>query len=165
MMHPRIKDDAYYTPEWCYLNIEPLINWPKIKSALEPCYGDGRIYNYLKTKVPLVHGVNPDFDFTKSIYTDWDLVFTNPPYNQAKEFVEKSLASARTVIMLLRLSFLGSQDRYKLFKDNPLHALYVLSKRPSFAFGGTDNSEYAWFVWDRAHVTTAGIHHIITYVA
>lgn len=160
-MHKRIKDDAYYTPEWCYESILNFIDWHNITSALEPALGDARIFKFLQKQIPNSFFVPSSIDFLKSFYKDFDLVFTNPPYNQAKEFVEHSLSFAKTVIMLLRLDFLASKDRYPLFKNHQLTGLYVLSKRPSFAFGGTDRYDYGWFVWDKVNVTRKGIHHIL----
>ncbi|WP_279159601.1 hypothetical protein [Thomasclavelia cocleata] len=82
-----------------------------------------------------------------------DIIFTNPPFNLAMDFIKKALNEVRTdgyVIMLLRLNFLGSKDRNKWLKNNMPHEIYVHSKRMSFTKnGGTDSVEYAHFVWKK----------------
>jgi hypothetical protein len=85
---------------------------------------------------------------------DYDLIFTNPPYSLAEEIITHALEtwSKATVVMLLRLNFLGSQKRKPFWDKHPVSEIYVLSKRPSFTGKGTDATEYAWFVW-RPHVT------------
>lgn len=82
----------------------------------------------------------------------YDVVIGNPPYSQAKEFVEKALTLTTekgVVIMLLRTAFLESRARYEFWQNNPPTGLYVLSRRPSFTGKGTDATSYAWFVWDK----------------
>jgi hypothetical protein len=46
----------------------------------------------------------------------YDVIFTNPPFSLAMKFVEKCLATADHVVMLLRLGFLGSADRANFFR-------------------------------------------------
>lgn len=74
-------------------------------------------------------------------------IFTNPPYSLAMEFIQKSLKIADTVIMLLRVNFLGSIKRNKFLRQHT-PSIYVLPNRPSFINGKTDATDYAWFVWD-----------------
>ena len=77
-------------------------------------------------------------------------IVTNPPYSLAAPFIDRALreVDARgTVAMLLRLNYLGSRRRGAWHRAHPSH-IYVLERRPSFTGGGTDATEYAWFVWD-----------------
>lgn len=85
----------------------------------------------------------------ESLRTQVQAVVMNPPYSQNLEFVERSLElfPRADVAALLRLSFLGSQDRYPFHRKHGVRRLYPIANRPSFTGGGTDNSEYAWFVW------------------
>lgn len=73
-------------------------------------------------------------------------VLTNPPYTLAQKFVEKSLELSDLVIMLLRVGFTGSYDRHPFLRETKPD-LYRIVPRPSFKLGGSDSSEYAWFVW------------------
>lgn len=69
---------------------------------------------------------------------DFDII-TNPPYNLATEFIYKSLEvipQGRKVVMLLRIQFLESIKRKKLFEETPLKAIYVFSDRVNCAING-----------------------------
>ncbi len=140
--------DFYPTPSWCYKNLQ--IEWRLFDAVHEPCRGDKRLYNWLKNRISTATWteITEGRDFF-----DWQkkssLIITNPPFSQAKEFIVKALSLADTVIMLLRLNFLGSQSRHNWWKQNPPTALHVLSQRPSFTGNGTDATDYAWFIWDR----------------
>jgi hypothetical protein len=85
-------------------------------------------------------------------------IITNPPYKQAREFVEKALevvAPGNKVAMFLKLSFLESKGRRELFRNNPPQAVYVSPSRlqcgKNGVFGGSSTVAYAWFVWRRGY--------------
>ena len=155
----RNEYDFYATPEWCYEKLD--FPFHLFKPAHEPCRGDGRIVNFLKDRGLAVTSteIREGEDFF-----DWseqtDLIFTNPPFSIAQEFIEHSLEHAKCVVMLLRINFLGSKKRYDFWKKNPASAMYVLTKRPSFTGKGTDATEYAWFVWQKEEYVKPGIHHM-----
>lgn len=91
-----------------------------------------------------------------STTSTYDLIIGNPPYNQAMEFVEKSLSLLKPdgkLIFLLRTAFLESKKRYYFWKRYPITDLYVLSSRPSFTGKGIDATSYSWFIWDKAKRT------------
>jgi hypothetical protein len=138
---------------------------------LEPCAGSGKMVKVLRDRFPLAWIEANDIrdgppipyankrytlDFLKMLKGDanYDLIFTNPPYSLAEEIITHALEtwSKATVVMLLRLNFLGSQKRKPFWDKHPVSEIYVLSKRPSFTGKGTDATEYAWFVW-RPHIT------------
>lgn len=83
----------------------------------------------------------------------YSIIIGNPPYSQAKEFIEKSLELLKDdgiLIFLLRTAFLESRSRYEFWQQHPLSGLYTLSKRPSFTGKGTDATSYSWFIWDKS---------------
>ncbi len=141
------------------------------RTILEPCAGSGKMVKVLRDRFPLawievndiwdgspIPYVNKRYalDFLKMLKgdVDYDLIFTNPPYSLAEEIITHALEtwSKATVVMLLRLNFLGSQKRKPFWDKHPVNEIYVLSKRPSFTGRGTDATEYAWFVW-RPYIT------------
>jgi hypothetical protein len=90
----------------------------------------------------------PEDFLSANIDTHYACVITNPPYSLAFDFVEKALSMADTVVMLLRLNWLGSVERHTLHtRYNP--DLYILTPRPSFTGNRNDSTEYAWFVWSK----------------
>lgn len=85
-------------------------------------------------------------------------VITNPPYNLAQEFIEKSLLITRKKsAFLMRLAFLEGVNRQQtLFTKNPPARVWVFSERITFypagvKKGGSGTTAYAWFVWDKDH--------------
>ena len=86
------------------------------------------------------------------------LALGNPPYSAAETHVQLLRPICHYVAFLLRLSFLGSQRRAQTIHNKPgLRYLIPLAQRPSFTGGGTDNSEYAVFVWQRDWVQPATV--------
>jgi hypothetical protein len=90
---------------------------------------------------------------------DW--IITNPPFNEAAEFVRVGLRRARRgVAILARLSFFESIGRFPLFfpdpagGDTPLTVLAPFFERVPMVLGRWDPkastaTAYAWFVWMR----------------
>lgn len=95
-------------------------------------------------------------------------IITNPPYALAQEFVEQSLkcvGEGHKVAMLLRLLFLESIERRRLFDIAPPIRVHVYSKRIRCYKNGeiTDGGGalcYAWFVWEKGHKGTTTIDWI-----
>lgn len=170
----RNEADNYPTPGWCvrrFLEARPDITKGQI---IEPCAGDGAIIQQLgvpahrmtaielrnswdvvmkltamagtvKTNTNFLGwssglGSGPPFPFDASI--------SNPPFSIALEVILASLNIAARVAMLLRLNFVGGQERSRWMRSH-MPNTYVLPDRPSFrADGQTDSIEYAWFVWE-----------------
>lgn len=104
-------------------------------------------------------------DYLESnVWSRYDLIITNPPFNLALDFITKALDEVTFdgfVVMILRLNFFGSQSRKKFFTENMPKYCFVHSKRISFfpedfeldgkvyKKGSTDSIEYAHFVWQK----------------
>lgn len=79
-----------------------------------------------------------------------DVIITNPPFNIALDIVKKALMDVRDrgyVIMLLRLNFFGSNERFPFFNEYMPRYTFVHHKRISFVGGATDSIEYMHAVW------------------
>lgn len=131
----RVEKDFYPTPAWCVEALAPKIDWAQVHTACEPCRGSGAIVEAVK---PWYSGpwrcyeIREGWDYHASDLYPVDLTLTNPPYDQALEFVQRSLRHSRCVAYLLRINFLGSAKRKEFFDLNRPSHLYVLSERPSF---------------------------------
>ena len=174
--------DLYETPAKCIENFLSKFKIPENSVILDPCIASGSIAKTVKLHNPTVKtfGIEIDnhhedklkeseisyliknfLDVTKEDILELtgkekvDIIFTNPPYKIAQEFIEHSLQLADKVVMLLRLNFLESKKR-AVFLSTHVPDIYVLSKRPSFTGGGTDATAYAWFVWDSNHLKNEG---------
>lgn len=99
------------------------------------------------------------FDFLETD-KDWngDIV-TNPPYKDAKEFVEKAMSlikEGQKIAFFLKLTFLESKGREELFEKHPPKRVWVYSIRKRVAknalreeFEKSSAVCYAWFVWEK----------------
>lgn len=88
----------------------------------------------------------------------YDLVMSNPPFNQVTDFVRMACFMANPdggrVVMILRLAILESQTRAKDFWPYyPPESITIFSKRPSFTGNGKTDSKtaYAAVVWRNGH--------------
>lgn len=172
----RQDKDYYPTPRWVIDllldNYQLQDGW-----ILEPCAGDGVICKALREhknwdgslyaveireeERAALQGYCDDVlikDFLKTSPGDFTYpmpcapgtIVTNPPFSIAKQIIEHcfELADEQTeIIMLLRLGWLETQDRYPFWCAHPNVSLIALRDRPKFVGNGTDFAAYGWFIW------------------
>ena len=161
----RDTNDFYATNPYDVKEIINILNLKTNLKILEPCAGNGHISQTLKDlgfnvysndMIQREYNLDSNVDFLKTGLTlKFDVVITNPPFKYAKEFIEKSLQYADTVIILAKLDLFESEKR--MFINNRyLENVYVHTKRAKFAKGG--NNEYfkksssmstAWFIYNK----------------
>jgi sugar-specific transcriptional regulator TrmB len=100
-----------------------------------------------------------------------NIIITNPPFNHAVDIINKALEDVEDngyVIMLLRLNFFGSIDRFEFFQKQLPKYCFVHHKRIGFTDkkdkdtgklifdkdgntkkGSTDSIEYCHMVWKK----------------
>jgi hypothetical protein len=165
--HVRHADDFYATPAWCTRSVLETLDLKDGLRVLEPAAGEGAILRELLGANPRmkVQGVEVDegrmtrasslcrVDHSSFIgwksRTKFDLVITNPPFALAMDFIQASLpllATTGTAALLLRLNWLASMKRAS-FLTRFCPDVFVLPRRPSFTGGGTDATDYGWFLW------------------
>lgn len=172
--YDRHKSDYYITPQdqiELFLNKfkpeEEFINCPLF---LDPCaggdvnhkmsYPESLInYGYQERYIDTIDIRDDSLAKVKGDYLDidcknkYDVIITNPPFNIAINIIKKALGDIKDngyVIMLLRLNFLGSKQRFGFWQNNKPKYIFVHHKRMSFTDkGGTDSVEYAHFVWQK----------------
>jgi len=156
----RAENDYYATPPEA---VEKLLEKEKFNDVWECACGQGHISEVLKKyNIHLLssdlicrgYGEVEDFLLTKREHNG-DII-TNPPFSKSTEFTYKSLdilKEGNKLAFLLRIQFLESVKRNKLFKQFPPKRIYVFSRNIRCAKNGdfenaTGNaSTYAWFVW------------------
>ena len=139
---------------------------PDLNNIWECACGEGhlaRVFNEagkLRKATDLIdrgYGTVKDFLLNTEPYHNGDIV-TNPPYKYAQEFVEHAINKVdvgRKVCMFLKVLFLETQTRKRLFTQYPPKVIYISSSRINCAKNGdfkTYNSSaiaYAWFVWEK----------------
>lgn len=163
----RANRDFYVTdPKATIELLKREIFYPEV---LEPCSGNGVMakiiedagYKVTASDIHPVGTVGEKKDFMDYWYWHGDII-TNPPYQRAQEFVEHALditSPDAKVAMFLRLLFLESKKRRKLFDKYPPKCVYVFSERLRCYKDGDmkykDKSgsaiAFAWFVWDKTY--------------
>lgn len=145
---------------------------PAATSVLDPACGEGNLHRALLENGFLrgnLYGIEIDealaekntqaafMECSDALLGAWrkvDMIFMNPPYSHAMEFVERAMDDAKNhgtiVVALLRLSFLGSQKMAAFHQEYPAHVI-VLKKRMKFVGNATDTTDHAVFVWDGIH--------------
>lgn len=87
-------------------------------------------------------------------------IITNPPFKYAKEFVEKGfelIDNGNKLFLFLKIQFLESKSRKKLFEKYPLKHLLVYSKRQQCAKNAdfehlkATTQCYCWFVFEKGY--------------
>jgi hypothetical protein len=117
-------------------------------------YGFGRLHDFL----------NPPKEVNDTLV---DNVITNPPFNRALEFVNKSKRYSRDKIaFLLKTQFLEGVERYSMYQDKefPLKKIYQFARRVTFQTSDSKNGgmiAFAWFIWERGYKGTPQIDWII----
>lgn len=165
----RANDDYYCTPPQA---VEELLKREQFNHyILEPAVGGGSIAAVLvdhNHKVQSMDIVDRGYigtevkDFLATAKDDLNFspdIITNPPYALAKEFVEHALdisMDSVKVAMFLKIQFLESKKRYKLFKKYPPKKIYVFVNRVNCGKNGVFGKEssavcYAWFVWEKGY--------------
>jgi hypothetical protein len=147
---------------------EALLRVEKFEGTIwEPACGEGAM-----SKVLQAHGydvistdlVNRGYgqypiDFLMEYKKTAQNIVTNPPFKLAIPFVEKSLSlTTGKVAMLLKLTFLETQKRRKLFDSTPIARVYIFSERVTMQRGRQTTVDdtggmiaYAWYVWEHGY--------------
>lgn len=151
-------------------------------SILEPCAGDGSIVHcilekYPKAKITAVE-IQERFlesltqtnaqviigDFlSRELSSIYDRIIVNPPFSQAEDFIRKCLDLLKPsgkMAFLLRLSFIASVKRFKLFCQYKPSEIHVLSQRPKFGGDNIDSCDYAWIIWQKGSAVYTSLNWI-----
>ena len=163
--YERVANDAYYTPAWC---TEALLRHVKFdEDVWEPAAGNGQIRDVLQESgyavwaTDLYYYSDLEMIYRHDFFnTDADraAIITNPPYDQARQFIERSIELTKPhrgkVAMLLRNEYDSAATRQHLFSESPCFAMkLVLTKRPKWVASdkASPRHNFAWFVWDWQH--------------
>lgn len=172
----RACNDFYATPASA---VEAILNEVKLEeSILEPAAGQGHITKVLKEYYPNSEIISTDLiqrenkfdipiqggvDFlTYEFGRKFDNIITNPPFNLAQEFIDRSLKlSNNKVIMFAKIQLLEGSKRREMFDNSPLKYIYVFTKRVNPMRNGEELDEkgkpwastmcFAWFIWEHGY--------------
>jgi hypothetical protein len=158
--------DDFPTPPWATRAlIEHVIGKERVVdcNVWEPAVNRGFMSRPLQEYFKVVaesdiydYGQRAICDFLDADNTDglFNWIITNPPFNKAQQFVEKSQRIATDgVAMLVRTSFLEGVMRYQtMYLKNPPDIVAQFSERVPMVKGRIDKkastaTSYAWLVW------------------
>lgn len=119
-------------------------------------------------------GADTTLDFLEGV-APWGqpgAIVTNPPYASATRFIRTALSLARgDVAMLVRLDFLATKTRRRLFRADPPTRVFILSQRPSMPPGDKlergeivprgGQHDFCWIWWNAARGGEQGIDWIM----
>lgn len=178
----RNENDYYPTPPIATQCLFSRFNDKIPNTVWEPAAGRGWISREIENtgrkcvSTDLYKYDNPFVNITSGVDyltspTLANAVITNPPYKNglAQKFVEKAISETDFCAFFVRLTFMESMIRYKLFTDNPPSVL-VFSARincDETKFGSLIGQiggmvAYAWFVWGK-DIPKNSIHWINPY--
>ena len=168
----RLLDRYYTSPEVAEACVSTL-TLPSLGLVLEPHAGGGAFTLALKKRMGRIwaNDIDPNAKGLEMVpigkrrvgdFLQWepakapkfDWIIGNPPYKGAELQVRhaiKMLKPGGSCAFLLRLGFLSSKKRAKLYTEHRPHVVHVLTRRPSFTGGGTDLYDYAFIVWKKGH--------------
>lgn len=159
------EKDFYQTPQQCVdvliyhlLNVE---NYGIDTTVLDPCMGEGMIYNTLIKHFPFTEGIdkyatdkNQRCNYFEYICGLKELIIMNPPYSQKDDFINKAMREAENVYCILPKqvdNYISVNEKYL---DVPEYAgkinLYpkiIMSEKPQYKQGGL--TAYAWYHWNK----------------
>ena len=173
----REKNDYYATDPKVIEKLFEVENFSDI--IWEPACGEGHLSKEIEKYAKSVLSTDlidrgygtSGIDFLKETGTWNGDIITNPPYRFASEFVENSMnlidkseVQGLKVAMFLKILFLETQKRKKLFEKYPPKIIYVFSKRVICALNGEFEKfrdkygknhggavAYAWFIWEKGY--------------
>jgi hypothetical protein len=108
------KYDEIYTPaialDYVISDLDnKLIYW-------EACYGEGHLAKTLESRGFNVLG-EPGRDALSWQPTKWDVLITNPPFSQNKQFISRAIDLGKPFALLVRLEHLGGVNAAKILSQ------------------------------------------------
>lgn len=171
---PRDSLDFFPTPPWATRALFAHVIGPKLhETCWEPAAGEGHMAEVLRETFASVHasdvhdygkgypigsftGSAAGFDLDRAtcpFKPDW--IITNPPFNLAAEFAQRSVLEAAVgVALLVRVAWLEGGARYReLFNVTPPSQIALFCERVPMSKGrwdpdGSTATAYAWVIWN-----------------
>lgn len=159
----RAANDFYATPDYAFKPLLPLLY--DVPAVWEPACGDGRLVKWMREAGINASGTDLFMDPFGLGHVDFlkddtfrPFILTNPPFSIAVEFFDHALKHADEVLMLQRLNYLATRERYDWWTKHEPDALFVLSVRPDFDGRGGDSTDYCWYYWGKRF---KGVRHLL----
>jgi hypothetical protein len=136
------------TPEAAIKPLAPFLPQDKVIWECTDTYGKSGITSGLRKLGFTVEASGKDqWDFIRDHVEGWDVIVTNPPFNQKDQFIQRCISYGKPWALLLPLTALEGQRRHALWsRIQEGFGLLVLDKRIEFTGGGVWFNT-SWFTW------------------
>ena len=152
--------DFYATPPECTIALLDNFDWLFSGSRIwEPACGDGAIskvlegrgYEVISTDLYYRGYGDSGMNFLNADCNCGGII-TNPPFNLASEFIERSAAKNVPFAMLTKATFWHAKKREQLFRSTKPMAIIAMTWRPSMSpeRGKSPTMDFIWTVWGSA---------------
>jgi hypothetical protein len=154
--YARKQRDFYETPAWVTAALIPHLR--PLRRVWEPAAGSGKLgaAGLEVEGSDIADGV--DFLLERTVRSGADAIITNPPYAQARKFIERALLLTEPgrglLAMLLRTDYDHAKTRKHLFGSFPVFTKkLVLTERIVWfeSPNAAPSFNHAWFIWDWRH--------------
>ena len=141
-------NDEVYTPRYAVLPIMEFLD-SKQKIVLPFDTKESEFYKVLKEYGFDVTAQHRDDgqDFFMDFYNAYDIIISNPPYSIKDQVLERLYLIGKPFMMLLPVTTLSSQFRFKLFKRESVELL-VFDKRIDYKGHKGNFFASAYFCWN-----------------
>ena len=157
--YTRSDRDLYHTPDWVTQTLLPALR--PVTCIWEPAAGQGKMTGALQAAGydVIATDIADGLDFlAEKRNRGAEAIVTNPPFNQAREFIEHALALMEPVrgqvAMLLRTDYDHAITRQHLFGGCPAFAKKLVLTRRIVWYerpNAAPSFNHAWYVWDWQH--------------
>ncbi|MGE4353542.1 MAG: SAM-dependent DNA methyltransferase [Oscillospiraceae bacterium] len=164
--YERKESDFYPTPPDVTLALLHHLQLPKETVIWEPACGEGHMANVFVEQGYLTSATDLNYqgygeggiDFLTAPLPDCNWIITNPPFNQAENFIRRCAEHKKPFALLLKSQYWHSKSRLQLFRGIQPTEVLPLTWRPDFLFKTRGNGqpvmECLWCVWNgQAEVT------------
>ena len=156
----RKENDFYPTPPDCVTSLLAHTRIAKVNAVWEPACGNGAISKVLENRGFTVISTDLNdygygttgIDFLQCEERQADILITNPPFDIADKFIEKSQElGIHTVCMLLKCQYWHAKKRKVLFERYTPSEILAMTWRPNFSGQGSSTMDCIWTIWRKGH--------------
>ena len=125
------KSDEYYTPRYAVNVILPYIkNFKHIWCPFDKEHSEF-VKQISKTNKVVYSHIDNNQDFFEYEPDKWDMIVSNPPFKNKRQFFERALSFGKPFALLMTNTWLNDSAPKQLFRDRDLQLL-MFDKRMKF---------------------------------
>jgi hypothetical protein len=149
ILYSKGKNDECYTPDYA---VRPIIKYIP-DGARVWCPFDTEESEFVKQIDNVVYShISYGQDFFEYEPNEWDVMVSNPPFTNKKEYFERALSFNKPFALVMSITWLNDAAPKRLFKDRDLQLL-MFDKRikfikPNGEVMGTPTFSSSYYCWN-----------------